>query len=169
MDHFIGKLLAQPTFSLKLLFPKERLAWKNMKGRCYNPNNPSYSYGGGKGVTVCDRWLNSFQAFLLDMGPAPTQSHSVDRINNDGNYEPGNCRWATNSEQQHNTTKCRWMTHAGKTMLATDWSNETGLSYSTITARIDRYGWSLADALTKPIRFKGRNKHSRKKKASPQD
>lgn len=76
--------------------------WRSMKHRCTNSNNKYYSYYGGRGIKVCDRWLNSFQNFYEDMGPKPTPLHSIDRINVNGNYEPSNCRWATPSEQQKN-------------------------------------------------------------------
>jgi hypothetical protein len=72
-----------------------------MKARCTNPKSPKFRYYGGRGITVCDRWSTSFEAFLADMGDRPP-GKSIDRINNDGNYEPGNCRWATQSEQVRN-------------------------------------------------------------------
>lgn len=73
-----------------------------MKMRCYNPENPKYPNYGGRGINVCDRWLNSFENFLEDMGEKPSEEYSIDRINNDGNYEPGNFRWATPVEQANN-------------------------------------------------------------------
>lgn len=76
--------------------------WWHMLQRCYNPNSTHYKYYGGRGISVCERWRNSFEAYRDDMGPPPTPKHSIDRINNDGNYEPGNCRWATASEQARN-------------------------------------------------------------------
>lgn len=76
--------------------------WASMRNRCYNKNNINYPYWGQRGIVVCDRWRDSFEAFLEDMGPRPTPKHSIDRIDNDGNYKPGNCRWATMSEQSLN-------------------------------------------------------------------
>lgn len=82
-------------------------AWEGMKQRCHNPRNPRFPRYGGRGISVCERWRNSFAAFAEDMGPKPTPKHSVDRINNDGNYEPSNCRWATSREQYDNRDEAR--------------------------------------------------------------
>lgn len=81
---------------------KEYKAWQNIRQRCYNPNNNRYKNYNGRGIVVCDKWLRSFENFLSDMGKAPSLKHSIDRKNNDGNYEPGNCRWATAKEQANN-------------------------------------------------------------------
>jgi len=78
--------------------------WCNMKQRCNNPNQPKYKNWGGRGIKVCDRWLNSFENFIQDMGERP-QGTSIDRINVNGNYEPNNCRWATIKEQNNNKRK----------------------------------------------------------------
>jgi hypothetical protein len=81
--------------------PEDR-AWGAMIQRCTNPKHPRWRYYGARGIAVCERWLYSFSAFMEDMGPRPSQEHSLDRIDNEGNYEPGNCRWATRSEQRCN-------------------------------------------------------------------
>lgn len=90
----------------------EYRVWRNMLTRCRDKNNPTYPYYGGRGISVCSRWSN-FEAFLADMGPKPGPGHSfsIDRVNNDGNYEPGNCRWATPQQQAANKRKPRRRDH----------------------------------------------------------
>lgn len=81
----------------------EHNAWNAMKARCLNPSHSAFANYGGRGITVCDAWRESFVRFLQDMGPRPSAEHSLDRIDNDGNYQPGNCRWATRGQQNANT------------------------------------------------------------------
>lgn len=76
--------------------------WMSMKQRCLNPNAPNYDLYGGRGIKICDRWVNSFEDFLSDMGYKPSSKHSIDRIDVNGDYEPSNCKWSTNEEQQNN-------------------------------------------------------------------
>lgn len=87
---------------LKPLYPVEYAAWVHLRQRCSNSKNPKYKDYGGRGISVCDRWTECFQNFIDDMGVKPSPKHSLDRIDNDGNYEPGNCRWATAKEQRNN-------------------------------------------------------------------
>ncbi len=80
----------------------EYYIWCAMKARCLNPKDPSYDYYGGRGITVCEEWQEDFMSFFDDMGPRPSGKHSLDRVDNNGDYEPGNCKWATKQEQTHN-------------------------------------------------------------------
>lgn len=125
--------------------------WLQMKARCYRSNHPAYDWYGGCGITVCDRWRNSFTAFLADVGERPSVGHSLDRVETFGNYEPGNVRWATKAEQQRNRADNRNLTHNGRTMCPVDWAAELGMSLSTLRNRINS-GWSVSDALTRPVK-----------------
>ena len=87
----------------KMSYSREYSAWRDMKYRCYNPNVKSYKYYGARGITVCDRWLESFNNFIDDVGAKPSNKHSLDRIDNNGNYEPNNVKWSTQSEQRQNS------------------------------------------------------------------
>lgn len=124
----------------------EYRAWLAMKARCYNPRTRRFDRYGGRGIAVCDRWRDSFAAFLADMGRKPTPSHSVDRIDNDGNYEPANCRWATRAEQQRNNNRTHHLTHQGRTMCLQDWADELGIQPTTLRGRIAA-GWPIERAL----------------------
>jgi len=126
----------------------EHRAWSGLIQRCTNPKNPRFSEWGGRGISVCDRWRNSFLDFYEDMGPKPSPKHSIDRINNDGNYEPSNCRWATPRQQTLNSRHARYLTHNGETLCLADWARRTGIKRHTIAARLDKQGWSIAEALT---------------------
>lgn len=132
---------------------KEYRVWKDMKARCYNPNNKAYSYYGGKGIKVSDEWINDFGQFIKDMGNRPTDLHSIERKNYNENYCKENCVWATRAEQNRNTSQNRWLEFQGEKLCITDWGIKMGLERRTIAKRLDM-GWSIEDALTKPLRTK---------------
>jgi hypothetical protein len=127
-------------------------AWSGMRQRCYNPKSVDYKNYGGRGIKVCDRWRNSFDAFFEDMGRRPSATHCVERDDNDGDYEPGNCRWATVTEQANNKRSNRVLTHQGETLSVADWSRRTGVPSTIIRKRIDCYGWSPARAIMTKVR-----------------
>lgn len=120
-------------------------SWMTMKARCSNPNSNRHSNYGGRGIKVCERWAK-FENFLEDMGERP-DGMSLDRINSDGDYEPGNCKWSTQKEQQNNRRNNMLIELDGVTMTLAQWSEKTGFDATTISTRIRR-GWSCHDALT---------------------
>lgn len=126
----------------------EYRAWSEIKRRCYNRNCLSFKNYGGRGIVMCDRWLNSYSDFLSDMGRKPSPSHSLDRIDVNRGYEPDNCRWATKQEQNSNTRRNRFIEHSGKRLTLSEWSRITGIPRITIGRRIDYFGWSVERALT---------------------
>lgn len=121
----------------------------SMKDRCYNPNNTNWEYYGGRGITMCDRWLESFHNFVEDMGERPSKKHSVERLDNNKGYSPENCKWATRKEQMNNTRRCHMLTFQGKTQSLTMWCEELHLSISSVRYRL-KQKWSLENALTIP-------------------
>ena len=129
----------------------EYMIWHYMMQRCENPNSTHYSYYGGRGITVCDRWRESFADFLEDMGSQPTPQYSLDRFpDNNKGYEPGNVRWATHTEQMRNRRNNRLLTLDGETRCLTEWAKILGVPYEALRGRI-RQGWSAERALTEPF------------------
>ena len=117
-------------------------SWRGMNKRCYQASDISYGRYGGRGVTVCERWRNDYFAFLSDMGRRPTAKHSLDRFPDPhGNYEPGNCRWATSQEQSRNRRNSKRVTLDGATKTVAEWSDVLGISDMTFYSRL-RQGWS---------------------------
>lgn len=112
--------------------------WTGIISRCTNKKSRSYPRYGGRGIHVCERWASDFEAFLSDMGPRPSLGHSIERKNNDGHYEPGNCIWATAKEQANNKRSNRLVTVNGVTKTVAQWADSTGLSYDTLWQRLGR-------------------------------
>lgn len=129
----------------------EHNIWKGMKARCYNPKDTGYKKYGARGITVCERWINSFENFLADMGPRPSPEHSIERADGNGPYAPDNCRWATRAEQQRNLRSNVWLTLGERTMILTDWAREYGIHYVTLKNRLNR-GWPVEQAITAPVK-----------------
>lgn len=123
--------------------------WKGIKKRCFDHNDPSWGRYGGRGITICNEWKDDFPAFFAHVGARPSSRHTLDRIRNDGNYEPGNVQWATRAEQNRNTRRNLLVTHLGVTRTVADWADDFGILRGTVYARI-RAGWDPLDALLTP-------------------
>lgn len=134
---------------IKARYKKEYSAWVAMKTRCYNANCESFKHYGGRGIQVCDRWINSFLNFLDDMGVAPSKSHSIDRVDVNGDYCPGNCRWATIYVQSNNKTVNKRLMLNGTTLTVSEWSSRINVNPDTISRRL-KNGWSVEKTLTTP-------------------
>ena len=139
--------------------------WQGMRRRCFSPSAPFYSRYGGRGITVCARWRDSFANFYADMGPRPSPKHSIERIDNNGNYEPGNCRWATMLEQAQNNTHTRLFTIGDETKTLRQWVGDAAGRFHLVHDRLKR-GWTLEEALALPALRGGC--HGRTKFARPQ-
>jgi hypothetical protein len=124
----------------------EYRTWQNIIKRCTDPTDKSWLRYGGAGIRICDKWRNSYETFLADMGRRPSSNHSIDRIENARGYEPGNCRWATSKEQRLNQRRIVLIEANGKALTLTDWVRHLGLSKSTVNKRLAR-GWSPKEAL----------------------
>jgi hypothetical protein len=128
----------------------EYTVWQAMRGRCQDPIDPSYERYGGRGIKVCERW-QTFENFLVDMGKRPSLQHTLDRRDNNGDYEPSNCRWATAREQQLNRRDSRYLTLGGERLHITDWAKRLGVSLPTLWSR-NHMGWSDEEILSRPVR-----------------
>lgn len=113
----------------------EYFRWLNLKTRCANPKDPAYADYGGRGIAVCQRWMDSFEAFLEDVGERPSPEHSIDRIDNNGNYEPNNVRWATKQEQANNRRNNVQVTYNGETKTLAAWAREAGITPEGVAYR----------------------------------
>lgn len=127
---------------------REYNSWYSMKQRCLNTNKDNYSAYGGRGIKICDRWIESFDNFLEDMGNRP-EGTTLDRIDSNGNYEPSNCKWSTYSEQTLNTSSTKWIDDNGEKICLSYFSKKYGISRTTVRYRLDN-GLSLDELKEKP-------------------
>ena len=147
--------------TLQLPHRAEYKAWLSMHDRCNNPKSNGYHNYGGRGITVDPIW-ESFDQFLADMGPRPSSLYSLDRIDVNGNYAPGNCRWATAKEQANNRQHHNVVTAFGKTQTIQAWADEYGMTRGCLFGRITTLGWPPEKALTEPVRVRKLNKNQDK-------
>ena len=126
---------------------KEYRCWEDILRRCRNKNSPNFHRYGGRGISVCIKWLESFEEFFRDVGPAPTKFHTIDRMDNDKGYFPENVRWATRKTQSNNRSTNRLVEINGVTKNISEWATELGINYQSVHARL-RYGWDIVAALT---------------------
>ena len=133
----------------------EHHIWIDIKQRCYNSRNARYADYGGRGIAVCQSWLDSFDAFLRDLGPRPSPRFTLERIDNNGPYSPENCCWATYRDQARNRRSNVFLAHNGITLCLSDWATRVGINRMTLTQRLQR-GWSVSEALSLPARRKQR-------------
>lgn len=138
--------------------PEYRI-WTNMIVRCTNPQDENYHNYGGRGIRMCDAWADSFEAFYRDMGPRPSPQHSVDRIDNDGNYEPGNVQWSTASQQGRNRRTTHFVTVDGISMSLIEAAERSGTPYKVVLSRVHS-GWDAGRALSAPVAKRARRQGS---------
>lgn len=119
--------------------------WQGIKKRCLNKKCIAYADYGGRGIVICEEWKDDFISFLNHVGKRPSKMHSIDRIDNEGNYEPGNVRWATDREQASNTRSSKMVTYRGQTLPLIQWVEKLGVSYGRVLSRMQT-GWSVSDA-----------------------
>ena len=124
--------------------------WEAMLRRCRDPNHDCYSSYGGRGIQVCERWLK-FENFIADMGKRPSPKHSLDRKNNDGHYEPSNCRWATDIVQSNNRRSSRRIEFNGESLTMAEWERRVGLKPGMLFRRLQA-NWPIAEALNPTLR-----------------
>ncbi len=165
LDRFQGRtcLCSHPSKTHGLSKTREYSIWAKMLLRCYRPENDNYRWYGAIGHYVCERWRDSFENFLADMGEAPSTKHTLDRIDTTGSYtcghcdecnergQPENCRWATKAVQVRNCKNNINITHDGRTMILKDWARELGINYHVLYNRMHRDGKSFEDSI-KPLK-----------------
>ena len=134
----------------------EYKTWCGIKRRCLNKNDKAYPRYGGRGIRICEQWKDSFETFYADIGPRPSDAHSIERLNPNGDYEPGNCIWLLLAEQNFNRRDTIYLVVDGVRTSLTELSKESDVPYPTIQARIAR-GWDHKRAVTEPVKTKYRH------------
>lgn len=145
----IGTMRRQPRYH-GMYLSSEYTAWKHVLQRCLNPKCKQYEAYGGRGITVCPQWRKSFRIFLVDMGPKPNPKLTLERINVNGNYEPGNCKWATMKEQGNNKRSTIRIFVDGYELPLAIAATKIGINPATLYRRL-RDGWDDERALTTPV------------------
>jgi hypothetical protein len=135
----------------------EHSVWEGIKRRCLMPSEKAFPHYGGRGVRISDAWRDDFAAFLAHVGPRPSATHSIERIDVNGHYEPGNVRWATPAEQARNKRNNRSISLDGETRILVEWCEVYGISPKNVVAR-ERIGWSIEDAIKTPVRSASRGR-----------
>lgn len=130
---------------------KEYRTWAEIKKRVTKGNPLNRRYYLERGITMCDEWFNSFEAFLKDMGKAPTPTHQIDRIDGNGNYEPSNCRWVTRKEQMNNVRTNKLIEFNNTVLTQSQWAEKLGHPNSSIISKRLKRGWTVEQALTMPL------------------
>jgi hypothetical protein len=151
-----GKTLGHLNATHGMSLTKEYKVWQQMKKRCLDKKDKSFSNYGGRGISVCEKWINSFECFISDIGGRPN-GMSLDRIDVNGNYEPSNCRWASMKTQARNKTNNQIITFNGVSACLSEWEEITGIKHGTIRRRI-KNGWSIEDALSVNVDRKAHQK-----------
>lgn len=132
----ISKAVTRHGMTSRGNMPSEYSVWRGIKTRCLNPKTRHYSRYGGRGIKICDEWKNDFEAFYKSVGPRPSKHHTIDRIDNDGDYEPSNVRWATSMQQGRNKSTNVMVEMNGRMVTLAEVSQETGIGYSTLYYRL---------------------------------
>jgi hypothetical protein len=130
-------------------FPPEYRAWSQAKMRCHTPSHPAYRYYGGRGLAMCERWRDSFECFYADMGARPSARHSLDRIDNDGDYAPSNCRWADRRTQANNRRNCHYPEYNGERLPLTEVAQRAGVKRRSLYHHYVTLGLSIEESIAR--------------------
>lgn len=150
---------ANAGFKHGMAYSDENKVWCGIKTRCFNPNRKDWKNYGGRGISMCERWLHNFEAFFEDMGRRPSKNHSIERKDNSGDYTPENCIWTTSYVQGQNKRNNCKLTVGGITKKLKEWSKQTGIGFTTLQQRICK-GWTPEEVVGVPL-----NRHRRKWRA----